>query len=113
MTDGGLVPVTLRVLRLAGWRAARIQAGTARGGAQRLAEAGWPDVIGLAPDGRVVLVECKREDGKLRQAQVEMATWCGSRGFEYRVLRSAEDLEHLVLEHADRPGEGRCLRNGA
>lgn len=97
MTDGGLVPITLRVLRLAGWKAARIQAGTARGGAQRMAEEGWPDVIGLAPgSGRAVLIECKAPGGKMRPSQSAMETWCAEHGHKYWIVRDAADLEDLV-----------------
>lgn len=103
MTDGGLVPIVLRTLRQAGWKATRLQAGTARGGAQRLADAGWPDVLALRPkhpflciDGEAVLIECKTPKGKLRPEQIELEQWCDDNGISYVVVRSTDDIEKLV-----------------
>jgi hypothetical protein len=63
----------------------------------KLAEAGWPDVIGLRP--RVmgaVLIECKSEKGKLRPAQADFRKWCEVNGHRYVVVRSVEDVAALV-----------------
>ena len=94
--DAGLVPIVLSTLRKAGWKAARIQAGTAHGGRMKLAEAGWPDIVGLSPSGRSWYIECKAPAGKLRPAQAEFLRWCQAHGFHYVVVRSTEDVAYLV-----------------
>jgi len=97
VADDGLVPLVISTLRKAGWRATRIQAGTAHGGSMKLAEAGWPDVVGLRPRTMgTVLIECKTERGKLRPAQADFAAWCETNGHRYVVVRNADDVARLV-----------------
>jgi hypothetical protein len=94
--DGGMVPLVLHALRQAGWKATRIQAGTARGHAQHLADAGWPDVIAIGPRGRTALLECKSDTGELSSAQLEFRAWAEEHGHEYRVVRDARDVEEVL-----------------
>jgi hypothetical protein len=66
-----------------------------------LAEAGWPDVVALAPGGRglsapVVLIECKAAKGVLSKKQREFRAWCDIKGHEYRVVRCVEDIEEVI-----------------
>lgn len=97
-SDGGMVPLTLRVLRQAGWRATRLQAGTARGGRTHLADAGWPDIIALSPQGEAWLVECKSGTGRVQREQLEMMNWCFVNDHHYKVVRSTADVEALVAQ---------------
>lgn len=96
MADDGLVPIVLSTLRKAGWKATRLQAGTARGGRTHLAEAGWPDVIGLDPYGATYLIETKAKKGKLSKGQDAFMRWCWSTGHRYCVVSSVEDVARLV-----------------
>jgi hypothetical protein len=65
-----VVTPILELLSRVGLTAARMQAGTAHGGKMRLAPAGWPDIIGYLPDGRMFAIECKTAEGKASEEQL-------------------------------------------
>lgn len=55
---------------------------------------GTADIVGvLAPEGRMVMIEVKAEDGKQRDAQVVMERVITSMGGLYVVARSLEEVD--------------------
>lgn len=62
---------------------------------------GAPDFMILAEGGRVLLVECKRRDGKLRPEQLAFKAWAAKLGHTVHVVRSLEEfcaVEKIALE---------------
>jgi len=56
--------------------ATRHQSGELRVGARRviLGDAGWPDIVGVLPDGRFLAIETKTPTGRVEDTQVETLT---------------------------------------
>jgi len=54
--------------------------------------AGWPDIIGLAPSGRLLLIELKRAAGKLRPAQEGFITKAAQAGHTVHVCRTMREV---------------------
>lgn len=99
-TSDVVTPI-LNALERAGITATRMQAGKVkvRGGWLRLAPAGWPDIIGYLPDGRMFGIEAKTATGKDREAQLAWA----ARARANRVLvikaRSPAEAFQLLAPH--------------
>ncbi|MCX7004610.1 MAG: VRR-NUC domain-containing protein [bacterium] len=70
-------------------------------------QAGWPDVICLAPDGRLLLVELKRATGKLRPAQTDFILKADRIGHAVHVCRQLREVQehfaNLYLQDATMP----------
>lgn len=56
---------------------------------------GFPDLIALPGNGRIVFVEVKSKTGRLREAQIRFREWALSKGYEYIVARSVADVETI------------------
>ena len=62
---------------------------------------GWPDLAGVC-DGRLLMIEVKAWDGRVRPAQVEVLNLFRRRGAYVAVCRSVDDFREAV----------RCCRDG-
>lgn len=59
-------------------------------------EAGTPDFIIYAENGRNFAVECKARKGKLSATQQAVAAWLHKLGHEWYLVRSFEEYLHLA-----------------
>lgn len=57
---------------------------------------GWPDLEVYLPDGRMVIIECKTEEGKLEARQKIWIKRLRCLGHEVHVLRSVEEFQELI-----------------
>ena len=64
---------------------------------------GWPDLMLLAPDGRLHGLELKRRGSDLGEDQQDFQTWAAAHGVPYSVAWSMEDALAIL-------GFWRCLR---
>lgn len=55
------------------------------------AQAGFPDLIVIAPGGKTLFLEVKTKSGKLSEAQKDFANDLQMMGHNYAVVRSIED----------------------
>lgn len=55
-------------------------------------QVGAPDFVVALPNGRVLWVECKRKDGKLRTEQLAAAAWLKQLKHRYCEVRSLDDF---------------------
>lgn len=60
---------------------------------------GSSDIIGIAPDGRFLAVECKNRTGKATPEQERFIRHVLSRGGIAGICRSVEDVEHLLSSY--------------
>lgn len=74
-------------LQIGGWLVIRHQQGLG-------AHKGFPDLTAIK-DGRTTYIEVKTATGKQSEAQLEFQRQVESRGCEYIVARSTEDVAHL------------------
>ena len=58
---------------------------------------GFPDLIALPGNGRIVFVEVKTLTGRLREAQKRFREWATAHGYEYIVARSVADVEGIAV----------------
>jgi hypothetical protein len=58
--------------------------------------AGWPDIIALGPEGRLLLMELKTETGRLRPEQVALQKWCAENGHAYTLCRTTDEIEQAI-----------------
>jgi hypothetical protein len=61
---------------------------------------GGSDLIGIAPDGRFLAVECKTSIGQPTDAQVRFIDAVRSKGGRAGIARSAEDAVKIALDDA-------------
>jgi hypothetical protein len=86
----------LRLLRAwPGVKTIRVNAGTARGGRTKLAEAGTADIVACVR-GRFVGFEIKTAKGALRESQVQWQAELEAAGGAYVVVRSVADVEAFL-----------------
>jgi hypothetical protein len=57
---------------------------------------GEPDFVILADGGRVLLVECKSKEGKLRPEQAALHAWAAKLGHTVRVVRSLNEFLQII-----------------
>ena len=57
---------------------------------------GVSDLVVMLPEGRVLFLEVKNETGKQSDAQRSFEQTCHRLGFEYHVVRSVDDVRHLI-----------------
>ena len=57
--------------------------------------AGHPEIMLIFSSGRVVFVELKASDGRMSAEQIDWQLWMLQRGFDYRVIRSVDELVGL------------------
>ena len=94
-TDGGLVPVILRLCRLRRLWAWRQNSGTvtlASGHRITLAPPGTPDVLLVLPGGYLAGLEAKSATGAVRTTQRAWARVAADHGVRYAVVRSAREV---------------------
>ena len=96
MTESDIQNSIIRRLEAKGFTVIRLNAGKARHNV-RLAPSGTPDLLVIGKKGRVLWVEVKREDGKLRDSQVEMHKALADLGHLVVVARSADDISMTFL----------------
>lgn len=60
------------------------------------ATVGSPDFIIFTDGGRVVVVEAKRRDGKLRPEQAAAKHWLEKLGHPFHVVRSIEEFHGII-----------------
>jgi hypothetical protein len=107
-----LVKSVLQWLRFRGWFAWRQNQGVAmlpgRGGRlQPVRFAGVPgisDVIGVAPDGRFVAIECKRRPRKPTPDQLDFLAKIAASGGIAGVVYDLADLDRILREAAAQKG---------
>lgn len=60
---------------------------------------GWPDVtVSLPPSGRLLGIETKSKDGRLRPSQIACHAWLRDSGALVIVPRSIEEVASVLLE---------------
>jgi hypothetical protein len=62
--------------------------------------AGFPDVMLLAPGGKIGFLEFKSAKGRLSDNQIEWLDRLDERGFAVRVVRSVEEAVQFLRDHA-------------
>lgn len=96
MKEGDIVRECQQALREAGWVCWRSQVGSFRSGSGawfRTGTKGLADLCAIIPpNGRLLLVECKTETGRLSKDQDQFLTTAGEQGAFCVVL---EDVIHL------------------
>jgi hypothetical protein len=64
---------------------------------------GISDIIGVLPGGRLLAVECKREDGKVRESQERFLSAVRAKGGLALVVRSVTELIAAIEGSDDAP----------
>lgn len=59
-------------------------------------QAGWPDILLLAPGGRPHCLELKRRGGKPSEPQIEFAFWCSVNGVPHAFVDSVPAAIELL-----------------
>ena len=94
-SDGGLVPIILRICQLRRIWAWRVNSGTvllASGHRITLAPPGTPDVLLVLPGGYLAGLEAKTPTGAVRTTQRAWARVAADHGVRYAVVRSAAEV---------------------
>src|SRR4030095_4180271 len=95
--EQGVVNAVMQVLRLhpkVAWRA-RMNTGaykTPDGRYVRFGFPGCPDIIGQLRDGRILMLECKAEDGRLTEDQEAVLETCRENNGVCGVVRNLDDV---------------------
>jgi hypothetical protein len=94
--EQGVVNAVMQVLRLhpkVAWRA-RMNSGaykTPDGRFVRFGFPGCPDIIGQLRDGRILMLECKAEDGRVTEDQEAVLETCRENNGVCGVVRTIDD----------------------
>jgi hypothetical protein len=88
MTEDELLTGLLELLGLLGWRAYHVRRSD-RAIIQGAGGSGFPDVLALAPGGRMVAIECKSDRGIPTPDQISWLSAFRSVGIEATVIRPA------------------------
>ncbi len=94
MNEAALLRQVIEYLGYRGILATRHNSGHVRIGSRdiHLGNEGWPDIIGVLPDGRFLGIEVKTDTGRLRPSQREWFRRVPPRAVTF-FARSVEDVE--------------------
>lgn len=95
MSETDLSRAIQQALEAIGALVVRVQSGTARGGKQRLAKTGTPD-LWVAWRGATMWLEVKLPGEKLSEAQEIWHAKCRAEGGDVRVVQSAHEALYCV-----------------
>ncbi len=99
-SEGNILNDCMVALSRAGCMVWRNNTGALRDGTGRLVRYGLckgsADIIGIAPDGRFLAVECKTETGHVRTEQVQFLEAVRKAGGLAGVARSADDAVGIL-----------------
>jgi VRR-NUC domain len=106
-SEGDVVRDCKDVLMNVGWVHWRSQSGsfrTTRGGWFRTGVKGLADLCAIIPPrGRLMMIECKKEGGRLSDDQDRFLEWCGSQGALCVVIRDSSDLMWVIDRLMENP----------
>ena len=104
MNENSVVKAVIDVLRYSGFKVWRMNAGkvrTAKGHLVSLAPAGVSDVIGIAPSGRFVAVECKFVKNKPTGLQNDFLREINRMGGYGAVAYGSQDVDWIIKEEKE------------
>lgn len=107
MREGDVVRDCQQAIKDAGWICWRSQVGSFRSGSGawfRTGTKGLADLCAIIPpDGRLLLVECKKPDGKLSKEQDQFLSTAGEQGAFCVVVDEAIQLRWVIQRLKENP----------